>query len=56
MKANDLQTFMLQNRLSVEELFRMTGHKPHDIRGYLTGKKKIPDYWSEESLKRQQND
>lgn len=47
---DELQTFMLQNRLSVEELFRMTGHKPHDIRGYLTGKKKIPHYWSQESL------
>jgi hypothetical protein len=46
---------MLKNRLSVEQLFRITGHKPNDIRGYLTGKKKIPDYWSEESLKQQRD-
>ena len=46
----ELQTFCLKNRLSVEQLFRMTGHKPHDIRGYLSGKKRIPDYWTQESL------
>jgi len=51
LKAQELQTLMLKNRLSVEELFRITGHKPNDIRGYLTGKKKIPEYWTEESLK-----
>jgi len=28
----------------------MTGHKPNDIRGYLKGTKKIPEYWTEESL------
>tara|TARA_R100000278_G_C5473164_1_gene165248 strand:+ start:1019 stop:1165 length:147 start_codon:yes stop_codon:yes gene_type:complete len=43
---------MLKHRLSVEEMFRMTGHKPHDIRGYLTGKKKIPEHWTSESLTR----
>ena len=47
----DLQTFMLKNRLSVEQLFRMTGHKPNEIRGYLRGNKKIPWMWTEESLK-----
>jgi len=47
----DLQTFMLKNRLSVEQLFRITGHKPNEIRGYLRGNKKIPWMWTEESLK-----
>ncbi len=28
----------------------LTGHKPNDIRGYLRGSKKIPHYWSEETL------
>ena len=56
MKAKELQTYMLKNRLSVEQLFRITGHKPNEIRGYLRGDRKIPHYWSEESLKRQQND
>ena len=51
MTRNELQTFMLKNRLSVEMLFRMTGHKPNDIRGYLKGNKKIPWFWTEESLK-----
>ncbi len=50
MTKHDLQTLMLKNRLSVEELYRMTGHKPNDIRGYLKGTKKIPEYWTEESL------
>ena len=52
MKAQELQTLMLKHRLSVEELYRITGHKPNDIRGYLSGKKKIPDWITEESLTR----
>jgi len=51
LKKHDLQTFMLKNRLSVEQLFRITGHKPHEIRGYLRGSKKIPWMWTEEHLK-----
>ena len=42
---------MLKNRLSVEKLFQITGHKPNDIRGYLRGSKKVPWVWTEESLK-----
>ena len=42
---------MLKNRLSVDQLFRITGHKPNEIRGYLRGNKKIPWMWTEEHLK-----
>ena len=41
---------MLKHRISVEDMFRLTGHKPNEIRGYLRGNKKMPHYWSEESL------
>ena len=50
MNRYDLQTIMLKHRLSVEKLFSNTGHKPNDIRGYLKGTKKIPEYWTEESI------
>ena len=50
MKNTELQTLCLKHRLSVEDIFRNTGHKPNDIRGWLSGKRKIPDWVSEESL------
>ena len=50
MTHTELQTICLKNRLSVEELYARTGHKPNEIRGYLRGSKKIPEYWTEESL------
>ena len=40
----------LKHRLSVEDIFRNTGVKPNDIRGWLSGKRKIPDWITEESL------
>ncbi len=50
MKNTELQTLCLKHRLSVEDIFRMTGVKPNDIRGWLSGKRKIPDWLTEESL------
>jgi hypothetical protein len=50
MTSDELQTLCLKHRLSVEDVFRNTGHKPNDIRGWLSGKKKIPWYVTEESL------
>ena len=50
MTRQEVEKFMLQNRLSVEDVFRNTGNKPNDIRGWLSGKKKIPWYITEESL------
>ena len=46
----ELQTLCLKHRLSVEDLFKSTGVKPNDIRGWLSGKRKIPDWITEESL------
>ena len=50
MKREELQKFMLQNRLSVEEFYRKVGYSPTIIRNFLKGKKKIPEWWTEESL------
>ena len=50
MKNTELQALCLKYRLSVEDIFRNTGHKPNDIRGWLSGKRKIPDWLTEESL------
>ncbi len=50
MTNKELQTLCLKHRLSVEELFARTGQKPNEIRGYLRGSKKIPEYWTEEFL------
>jgi hypothetical protein len=50
MTRQELQTFMLKNRLSVEEFHRKVGYSPDIIRKFLKGTKKIPDYMSLESL------
>ena len=50
MTRQELQTFMLQNRLSVEEFHRKVGYSPAIIRNFLKGTKKIPDHMSLESL------
>ena len=55
MTSNELQTLCLKHRLSVEDVFRSTGHKPNDIRGWLSGKRKIPDWITEESLIKKAN-
>jgi hypothetical protein len=50
MTKQELEKFMLQNRLSVEEFHRKVGYSPDIIRKFLKGTKKIPDYMSLESL------
>jgi hypothetical protein len=50
MTRQELEKFMLQNRLSVEEFHRKIGYSPTIIRNFLKGTKKIPDYMSLESL------
>jgi hypothetical protein len=50
MTRQELEKFMLQNRLSVEEFHRKIGYSPDMIRKFLKGTKKIPDYMSLESL------
>jgi hypothetical protein len=50
MTKQELEKFMLQNRLSVEEFHRKIGYSPTIIRNFLKGTKKIPDYMSLESL------
>jgi len=50
LKHTELQTLCLKHRLSVESIFRNTGVKPNGVRGWLSGKKKIPDWITEESL------
>ena len=50
MTRQELEKFMLQNRLSVEEFHRKVGYSPDIIRKFLKGTKKIPDYMSLESL------
>ena len=50
MTKQELEKFMLQNRLSVEEFHRKIGYSPDIIRKFLKGTKKIPDYMSLESL------
>ena len=50
MTKQELEKFMLQNRLSVEEFHRKIGYSPDMIRKFLKGTKKIPDYMSLESL------
>ena len=50
MTRQELEKFMLQNRLSVEEFHRKIGYSPDIIRKFLKGTKKIPDYMSLESL------
>jgi hypothetical protein len=50
MTKQELEKFMLQNRLSVEEFHRKIGYSPAIIRNFLKGTKKIPDHMSLESL------
>jgi len=50
MTRQELEKFMLQNRLSVEEFHRKIGYSPDIIRKFLKGTKKIPDHMSLESL------
>ena len=50
MTRQELEKFMLQNRLSVEEFHRKIGYSPDIIRKFLKGTKKIPWYITEESL------
>ena len=50
MTRQELEKFMLQNRLSVEEFHRRVGYTPDMIRKFLKGTKKIPDIMSLESL------
>jgi hypothetical protein len=50
MTRQELEKFMLQNRLSVEEFHRKIGYSPAIIRNFLKGTKKIPDHMSLESL------
>jgi len=50
MTRQELEKFMLQNRLSVEEFHRKVGYSPAIIRNFLKGTKKIPDHMSLESL------
>jgi hypothetical protein len=50
MTRQELEKFMLQNRLSVEEFNRRVGYTPDMIRKFLKGTKKIPDIMSLESL------
>lgn len=50
MTRQELEKFMLQNRLSVEEFHRRVGYTPDTIRKFLKGTKKIPDIMSLESL------
>ena len=55
MKNIELQTLCLKHRLSVQDIFTKTGVKPNDIRGWLSGKRKIPDWLTEESLTKKAN-
>ena len=50
MTRKELETFMLQNRLSVEEFYRKIGYSPDLIRKFLKGTKKIPDHLTLQSL------
>ena len=52
MTRQELQTFMLKNRLSVEEFYRKIGYSPDIIRKFLKGTKKIPDHFSQEDLEK----
>ena len=50
MTRQELQTFMLKNRLSVEEFYRKVGYSPDVIRKFLKGTKKVPEHFTEEHL------
>tara|TARA_R100000322_G_C5397052_1_gene180271 strand:- start:254 stop:457 length:204 start_codon:yes stop_codon:yes gene_type:complete len=39
----DLQQLMLKHRVSINELFLKTGIPVNKIKGYLTGRRAIPD-------------
>ena len=52
MKKEELQTFMLKNRISVEEFHRKVGYTPDIIRKFLKGTKKIPMELTQESLQK----
>jgi len=48
----ELQKFMLHNRLSVEEFHRKIGYSPDIIRKFIRGTKKVPDHFSQEYLEK----
>jgi len=52
LKKEELQTFMLKNRISVEEFHRKIGYSPDMIRKFLKGTKKVPDHFSQEYLEK----
>jgi len=52
LKKEELEKFMLHNRLSVEEFHRKIGYSPNDIRKFLKGTKKVPDHFSQEYLEK----
>ena len=52
LKKEELQTFMLKNRISVEEFYRKIGYSPELIRKFLKGTKKIPMELTQESLQK----
>ncbi len=43
----DLQQLMLKHRVSINELFLKTGIPVNKIKGYLTGRRAIPDNLSD---------
>ena len=55
MTRQELQTFMLKNRLSVEEFYRKVGYSPDIIRKFLKGTKKIPEHFTQEYLDKKIN-
>ncbi len=55
MTKQELQTFMLKNRLSVEEFYRKVGYSPDIIRKFLKGTKKVPEHFNQEYLDKKIN-
>ena len=55
MTRQELQTFMLKNRLSVEEFYRKVGYSPDIVRKFLKGTKKIPKHFTLEHLDKKIN-
>ena len=55
MTRQELEKFMLQNRLSVEEFHRKIGYSPDIIRKFLKGTKKIPEHFTQEYLNQKIN-
>lgn len=55
MTRQELQTFMLKNRLSVEAFYRKVGYSPRIIRDFLKGIKKVPEHFTLEYLDKKIN-